>query len=293
MMLEEIFCRVDDFCKELTLTAPEYLLKSDKKTRKRCLCTSEIITSIILFQQSKYKVFKHFYLDEISQGSLRSAFPYAPSYSRFVSLKPQVAPTLFAFLSSHKKTSQGVHFMDSTAISVCKNKRISSHKVFRGLAEIGKTTMGWFYGYKLHCICDALGNLCNFFITSGNIDDRNPVEKITKNITGIIYADKGYISKNLFQTLMANGLKLVTGVRSNMKNRLMLMQDKILLRKRSIIETLFGQLKETLHLQHTRHRSPVNGFVNICACLVAYIFQEKKAKIRFSPQDIELLSLGR
>ncbi|KAA6303991.1 hypothetical protein EZS27_044366, partial [termite gut metagenome] len=154
----------------------------------------------------------------------------------------------------------GITYVDSTCIRVCHNKRIRRNKVFKGLAEIGKSTMGWFFGFKLHLLCNERGELVNFCLTRGNVDDRNQkvFSVLSKGLFGKLYADKGYISTSLFEMLFNKGIHLVTGIKKNMKNRLMSVNDKILLRKRSIIETINGELKSICYIEHSRHRSPAN-----------------------------------
>lgn len=110
--------------------------------------------------------------------------------------------------------------------------------------------MGWFFGFKLHLIINEKGELLNALLSPGNVDDRKPVRKMTTNLVGLLFGDKGYIDQNLFRELHENGLKLVTGIKKNMQNKLMLLQEKILLRKRSIIETVNGVLKEDFQLSH-------------------------------------------
>lgn len=149
--------------------------------------------------------------------------------------------------------------------------------------------MGWFYGFKLHMICDSKGELCNTLLTTGNTDDRKYVEKMSREIKGKMVADKGYISAKLAETLRKQGLRLITNLRSNMKQKCIPIKDKILLRKRSIIETVFGQMKCALQIQHTRHRSPCNGFANIMAALSAFCLSSNKPKIRFKPDEIKLM----
>ena len=124
-------------------------------------------------------------------------------------------------------------------------------------------------------------SLLAFKVTSGNTDDRAPVKDLTKDIIGKCFGDKGYISKKLFESLFENGLQLVTSVKSNMKNKLMPMIDKILLRKRSLIETVNDQLKNVCQVEHTRHRSVLNFMVNMVAALVAYARQERKPCLNF------------
>ena len=119
-------------------------------------------------------------------------------------------------------------------------------------------------------------------IREGNVDDRKPVHNITKNLVGKIYADKGYIDQNLFLTLYKRGLKMIHGIKKNMKNKLMDLQDKILLKKRSLIETLFDYLKNKIGLVLTRHLSPINAFVHILSTLLAYSFKKNKPSLKFN-----------
>ena len=183
--------------------------------------------------------------------------------------------------------------MDSTPIRVCKNKRIYTNKVFKDIANTGRSTMGWFYGFKLHIVVNDKGELLDFVITQANEDDRAPLKegKVLKKIFGSLYADKGYISKELVEMLFDQGLHLVTGIRNNMKNVLMGMRDKILLRKRSVIETINDQLKNICQAEHSRHRSFGNFLTNLVASLIAYSFQEKKPEIKFETENTTQLAL--
>lgn len=170
--------------------------------------------------------------------------------------------------------------MDATSLAVCKNPRIHSHKVFAGLAKRGKTSTGWFLGFKLHLIFNDQGELLNLMLTPGNVDDRKPVPKMARKLFGKLFADKGYISKKLFEELLRTfNVQLVTGIRSNMKNVLMPLMDKLLLRKRAIIETIIDQLKNISQIEHSRHRSPVNFLVNLLSGLIAYCHQPKKPSL--------------
>ena len=175
----------------------------------------------------------------------------------------------------------GISFIDSTCIPVCHNKRIDQNKVFKGYAARGKSTMGWYYGFKLHLICNEKGELINFMLTKANVDDRNEqvFNRLTDNVLGKIYADKGYIPETLFTRLFSNGIHLVTGLRSNMKNRLMSLYDKIMLRKRSVIESINDELKNVAQAVHSRHRSVFNFSMNILSALAAYSFFDKKPAI--------------
>lgn len=142
-------------------------------------------------------------------------------------------------------TCTGISFVDSIPIRVCDNNRIFNHKVFQGIATRGKSTMGYFFGFKLHIVVSETGNILNFVITQGNVDDRAPVKEdnLLKNVFGKLFDDRGYISQPLFVQLFVKDIQLVTRIKQNMKNRLMSITDKILLRKRSIIETINDELK--------------------------------------------------
>lgn len=175
--------------------------------------------------------------------------------------------------------NKGLSYVDSTSLAVCHSKRISRNKVFRGIAALGKTTKGWFLGLKLHLIVDEKGELIKVKLTPGNVDDRSVLPKMTKNITGFLFGDKGYISKKLFLSLYKRGLKLVTGIKRSMKNFLLPLNEKIFLRKRSIIETVFDYLKNKLQLEHTRHRSPLNAIIHIISTLISYQLKPSKPAI--------------
>ena len=123
-------------------------------------------------------------------------------------------------------------------------------------------------------------------LTKANVDDRAPVENITKNISGTLFGDKGYISEKLSNNLLKRGLKLITGIRKNMKNKLISIKDKLLLRKRSIIETINDQIKNISQIEHSRHRSIWNFFVNLLAGLTAYTYQPKKPSINFENKEL-------
>ena len=142
-------------------------------------------------------------------------------------------------------TCTGISFVDSTPLRICRNQRILIHKTFEGLAERGRCSMGWFFGFKLHLIINDKGEILNFMFTPGNVDDREPLKqgKFLENIKGKLCADKGYIGQALFENLFLNGIQLVTKVKNNMKNSLMSIADKILLRKRALIETVNDELK--------------------------------------------------
>jgi len=284
MNLLQLFCSVDDFCQKFEPEWHKTLLPTFFRGPKCSLSISEIITILILFHQSNFRTFKHFYF--YLQKKFSKEFPNLLSYNRFVYIKKRAFVPLFAYLWSRKGKVTGISFIDATSIAVCKNKRIARNKVFKGLAKRGKTTSGWFYGFKLHLVVNDLGEILSFLITPGNVSDIIPVEKLSKEIFGKLYGDKGYISNPLFKKLYKKGLQLFTTLRSNMKNKFIPLIDKILLRKRSIIETINDQLKNISQIEHTRHRSIPNFFVNLLAGLAAYSLQTKKPSIKFKKELI-------
>jgi hypothetical protein len=291
MSIEELFCLVDDFCTVFMVEWMKLLIASGAKKRQRHgrLSVSEIITILLLFQQSHYRDFKTFYLNHVC-CHLRREFPELLSYTRFVALIPSILIPLCAFLQSIKSASEGIAFIDSTPIAVCHPKRISSHKVFAGIADIGKTTKGWFYGFKLHLVINHRGEFCACRITAGNVNDRDPVPEITKELLGKLFADKGYIGQKLFDQLLDKGLQLITGIRKNMKNRLMSQWDKLMLRKRSLIESVNHQLKNVFQIEHSRHRSVFNGFANMICAIIAFALHPRKPSIQLTPKEINILA---
>lgn len=293
----EIYCIADDFCKEFDQEIKKHQLPSTDACRRRNrssrLSDSEMITILISFHFGSFRNFKHYYLLYVCKH-LQNDFPCLLSYNRFIELENKllVPFALFLKLVCFGECT-GITYADSTKVAVCHNKRIKSNKVFKGLAAVGKSTMGWFFGFKLHLVCNEKGELLNFCLTKGNMDDRNPRvwEALSKDIFGKLYADKGYISASLFESLFSEGIHLVTGIRDNMKNKLMPLRDKILLRKRSVIETINDELKNICHLEHSRHRGKANFLINILATLAAYSFFPKKPSIKFGMESSAQLSL--
>ncbi len=280
--ITEIYSIVDEFCKDFSKQTSKFLI-GNKPKRPPIMSTAEVITITILFHLSGFRTFKHFYIFYV-QKHMTSEFPKTVSYNRFVELQQSCLMPMTIFLKTcclGKCT--GISFVDSTPIRVCKNKRIRRNKVFKGIAETGKSTMGWFHGFKLHIVINDKGEILNFCITQANVDDREPLknECFLKAVFGKLFADKGYISEKLRQILFIDGVHLITSIRNNMKNSLMTMYDKILLRKRSVIETVNDELKNICQIEHSRHRSFTNFVSNIIAGLIAYCFLPKKPSIKF------------
>ena len=190
------------------------------------------------------------------------------------------------FLQCFSGEKTGIYFINSTPIKVCHIKREKQHRVFKGLAQKAKSTIGWFFGFKLHLVINDKGELMAFQITTANVDDRKPVANLVKTLIGKLIGNKGYISKKLSAALLTQGLNLITKVKKNMKNCFMPLIDKLLLRKRAIIECVNDQLKNISQIEHTRHRSVWNFLANILAALIAYSLQPKKPSIRREVQPL-------
>jgi hypothetical protein len=242
---------------------------------------SEIMSILICSHFNTFRNFKHYYLFYV-KNHLHDLFPNQLSYNRFIELKSRVAVEMMLFIQLFCfGRCTGISFIDSTCVPVCHNKRIKRNKVFKGYAEIGKSTMGWYLGFKLHLICNERGELLNFMLTKANVDDRNSevLNRLSDNVFGKLFADKGYISQGLFERLFNDGIELVTELKCNMKNKLMPLYDKILLRKRSVIEAINDGLKNVAQLVHSRYRSMFNFAMNVLSVLAAYSFYEKKPSI--------------
>ena len=262
--LLEMFVHVDDFCQAFLPKLEQYLLSSGavKRHRERSLSISEVMTILIHFHQSHYRNFKAYYCEHV-QAHLCSEFPDLVSYTRFVDFIPSALLPLCAyFRQSCLGNCNGVSFIDSTSLDVCLNPRIASHKVFAGLAGRGKTSTGWFFGFKLHLVINDRGELLNVQLTPGNVDDRKPVPKLVRKLFGKVFGDKGYISQPLYELLLQTfGIQLITKRKSNSKNVLpMSLMDRILLRKRAIVESVIDQLKNISQIEHSRHRSVTSFF---------------------------------
>ncbi len=275
-----IFCDIDDFCLFFEPIWKQRLLVAHERQRNRpsTLCLSEVMTIIVLFHSSGYRNFKTYYTAHVLKH-MAGAFPRLVSYNRFVELMPSALVPLCGYLQTRKGECSGISFIDSTSLKVCHNRRIHSHQVFRDCARRGKTSVDWFYGFKLHLVTNDCGELLSLRLTPGNTDDRRPAPELVKGLFGKLFGDKGYISQPLFETLFAEEVQLITKLKTRMKNRLVSIFDKLMLRKRAIIESVIDQLKNISQIEHSRHRSVANFFVNLVAGLVAYTFRQKKPSL--------------
>jgi len=284
--LVELFCDVDDFCKAFVPQWQQQLLEDGTRIRRReCrMSMSEMMTIIIGFHMSHHRDFKNYYLGHV-RAFYRTEFPELLSYTRFLEVMPRTIVPMCTYFSTLKGKPTGIEFIDSTCLKVCHNIRIPRHRTFDGIAQRGKGTMGWFYGFKLHLIVNHHGEIVAAKVTTGNVHDTKPVEELAHNLPGKLYGDKGYLSKALEANLFDKGVELITTVRKNMKAKAMSLWDRAMLSKRFIIETINDQLKNISFIEHSRHRS-MNGFtLNLMAGLVAYCLKENKPSLNIS--DVE------
>lgn len=283
--ITEIFFIIDEFYKIFEATVEKSSLVSDSETktrrRKSKLSQSEVMTIMVLFHYKQYRNLKSFYLYYV-KVHMKNEFPDTVSYNRFVELQQKAILPLAIFLKTCcLGQCTGISFIDSTPLRACHIKREKQHKTFKNTATKGQCSLGWFFGFKLHLIINDKGELLDFMLTQANVDDREPLRNFDfhKRIFGKIYGDKGYIGKDLFEQLFVDGVHLVTKIRKNMKNSIMLLQDKIMLRKRVLIETVNDELKNQCQIEHTRHRSFENFTSNLLSGLIAYSFFDKKPSL--------------
>lgn len=300
MSIIALFCKIDDFF----LAYEAYLASrsladgnpTETRGRPRSLHPSEVMTILIAFHQSDYRTFKHFYNKHVCVY-WRSYFPNLVSYCRFVQLKREVLMLLNVYLQTHLGECSGISFVDSTRLRVCDNKRISAHRVFAEHARRGKTSMGWFYGFKLHLIINERGDILAVDLTPGNTDDRKPLWELPSGrLFGNLYGDRGYISKDLREHLKAQDIDLFYKVRKNMKPLELSGSDAVLLKKRMLIESVIKELKTQTQVEHSRHRSFVNFQVNVFSALIAYQLLEHKPSVDVSDlqqiTDLPMLCSG-
>ena len=227
------------------------------------------MTIVVLYHSSRFKNFKAFY-ENIVLTLLRPAFPKAPCYARFIALTHHVWVPLTVFLLTRMGRRTGLYYIDSTPLAVCHNRRIGRHKVFADLAARGRTSIDWFFGFKLHPVFNHERQIVALKLTPGNVNDTRPVPNLTHDLIGKLFGDKGYVGKDLARRLLRRGLVLMTRVRRNMKRLAVCFLDKALLNGRNIVETIIGYIKEFSSLRLPKHRSVFNAFTHIIATLVAY-----------------------
>jgi hypothetical protein len=292
MSLLDLVCSVDTFWQQFEPLWEREQVHGGRQRRRRRRATrlspSELMTILILFQSSGYRPCKDFYTRHV-QTSLQAEFPGLVSYTRFVALMPRVLLPLAVYLHTQLGACTGISFIDATSLAVCHPARIRQHRVFVVDARRGKTSVGGVYGFKLPLVVNDRGEVLAFGVSPGNLDDRRPVPRLVRRLLGKLFGDTGYISQPLAEELLLeHGLHLITRLRTNMRTRLLPLADKLLLRKRALIETIHDQLKNICQIEHTRHRSPVNFLVHLLAGLTAYCHLPKNPSLHL---DQELLTL--
>lgn len=276
--LIRIFCDIDEFCKEFDTYAKHKLLSDPSKSPRGPACQlalSEIMTLLVMFHFIRFRDFKTFYIGHV-ETYWRSYFPKLPSYNRFIELIPRaIFPlTLFTHIRGGKRT--GIYYIDSSCLPVCHLKRQRRHKTFEAVAAFGRTSVGWFFGLKLHLVTNDKGELIAFKITSGSASDSKHAESLLTALNGLAFGDKGYLGKKLFETLLQKGLKLITRKRKNMKPMDLNDYEKQLLNQRGTIETVINHLKHFYQVWHTRHRSMINAMTHLISALAAYAIEPLK-----------------
>lgn len=293
MHLVEIFYEIDEFCKNFEKQFDRNLL-TDGSGKRICsvkLSLSEVMTIAVYYHESGYKTFKDYYEKHVLVN-MKNDFNHQVSYNRFLELRKKAVFPLLAFTQLNSlRNCSGTSYIDSYPLKVCHIRRASSHKVFKGFAKKGKTSVGWFYGFKLHVVINHEGEIISFYITPGNISDNNEnvLVKLTKKVWGKLFGDKGYLVNNtLFKKLYINNVQLITKIRKNMKSKLMPLSDKLLLRKRGIIESVGNILKGSLSLEHSRHRSAFGFLGHVISTIISYSYRDKKPSITVSPGNFKI-----
>lgn len=227
------------------------------------LSDGEAIAIACLRWKSGATSWKSFYYETLPR--YYSYFQKLPSYKNFVQHMHRIASlalqlmTLLEFIVLGKST--GTFFVDSCPIEVCHVKRANSNKVASGIASKKKSSMGWFYGLKLHVVCNENREIVSLQITTGSVDDRAPLEALVKHLKGLIVADAGYVGEELREKLRQMGIDLMAAPRNNMK-KLMTKAQHLLFKKRQKIEQVFSIIKYRFGLNCSLARS-VNGIFTI------------------------------
>lgn len=281
--LTEIFIECDDFMKALEKYFDAHSLPNSDKVKvklERKMTKSEMMAIVIFYHYSGFKCFKWYY-NIVIRVMLKSYFPNAFSYNRFIQLMSELNLYLITFIAAFRLAAPTqANYIDSKKLVVCHNRRIKQNKVFKKLAKRGKSSTGWFYGFKLHLIINHLGQIVLFNITPGNVADNNQklLEHIADNFQGFLFGDKGYISK-IALDLKLKGMHLITKLRKNMKPHNLLPKQKYYLKHRGLIESTFETLKHIFDIEHSRNRSQPNYFVNVLSAIVAYTFWDNPPSI--------------
>jgi hypothetical protein len=279
-LLVKMYSELDDLLQDYQF----FLVSKGEKfeRRKTLLSDAETGTILAMYHLFGYKCFKYYYEDMIL-GRLKSWFPNAPQYKvflRYTKMSWELMHLWLLFKIAGSKKS-GTYFIDSKKLEVCHLKRAHQHQVFKDVAHKGKTSTGWFYGLKVHLVINDLGEIMAFEITPGNVADNNRelLKRLLDDLQGICVGDKGYQSA-LFECFYEKSLHLLVKPKKNAKKKVPEQMRLVKLsRKRALIESVFDILSSVLDIEHSRHRSSTNGFVNILSALVAYQYREQKPSL--------------
>jgi hypothetical protein len=261
--LVKTFCIVDDFFS---------CISKGKGGRPSILSVSEMVTICLLGQVYEIPCIKRLY--ELVRDCFASEFNL-PSYKSFVVGMNSVSRYLLLFINSllslRNTTCGDVCFIDGTKIEVCKIYREKRHRTMKKLATKSKSTTGWWYGLKLHTICDRNGNLMKLRITTATVGEREVLSSFMDELhDSIIVGDAGYVSSELDTKANKNNNILLTAKRKNMKTMAEDWQNKAM-NMRSRIETVFDVLKERYNLVTSLPRS-INGYLaHYIRCLFSYM----------------------
>ena len=293
----QLFCIVDELVRVI-LTQTLFLEKSGKTSgRPHNLTISEAVTISLYRFLFPWTDFKHYY--SFVKNYHDKDFDDLPHYDNMLTQQKQLLPFFIQLLgvliainrAAFKNKSMRIMFIDASPLPVCVNKRIFNHKVAKKAAKRGKSSMGWFFGFKLHILIDEGGNLLGVTITPGNVDDRTQVKRLVGDImNALLIADGGYVKELLRQELFeTNGIQFVTGVKRTMK-KLMTPGQHSLLRARQLVETVIGSCKHRLGMAFRLHRSIEGYQVHFVLTLIAYTLFKSLARIPLLSAGPELLS---
>ncbi len=293
-LLCAIYVETDDLLKAFQQwNAQKALGTAAHPTREPELSASEIATILIAYHLSGYKCFEYYYKEYILKRC-RSCFPQAPTYQCFVSYEAKVMPLLFLLLmyKCSQSVRTGYYFIDSKKLEVCHLRREKQHKIFQGFARKGKSSVGWFYGLKLHLVINHLGQIVSFLLTPANTADNNHsvLQHLLAGLKGKCAGDKGYFT-TLFEQFFSEELHLLVKPKRNMKPLPAFEDDVRFLKQRPLIESVNDILTTVCDVEHTRHRNPLHGFANVLAGLIAYQYIPNKPHL-FIPKTINYLQFA-
>lgn len=279
-ILIAIYCFVDDFLKQL-LENIRFAIERPRQGRPPQktfnLSVAELVTLALFKSFTGHSNWKDFYQHIMSYHG--NDFPNLPNYQNFLAAMNKLSSAAYLMLSAfmqlfraHTKDTD-FKFPDSTKLKVCENKRIFGHKTNKAYAKRGKSSMGWFYGFKLHIVVNELMQILGVALTPGNTDDRKGLDMIWDELFGVLIADAGYIGKKWEEKARNTGKVLFTAVKANMK-KLMTEAEHAMLKLRQRVETVFSVLKLRMYIESTLPRSPRGMFAHYVWCLTAYQFKK-------------------